>query len=69
MARTTLSAVWSDPEFDPKQRAFYYVRVLEIPTPSWVNYDMVRFKLKLDPAIPLTQQERGYTSPIWYKPN
>ena len=64
-----LTTVWSDPEFDPKQRAFYYVRVLEIPTPSWVNFDMVRFKLKLDPAIPLTQQERGYTSPIWYKPN
>jgi hypothetical protein len=64
----TLAAVWSDPDFDPKRRAFYYVRVLEIPTPSWVNYDMVRFKLKLDPAIPLTQQERGYTSPIWYTP-
>ncbi|MBP6362255.1 MAG: DUF3604 domain-containing protein [Novosphingobium sp.] len=64
-----LTTVWSDPEFDPKQRAFYYVRVLEIPTPSWVNFDMIRFKLRLDPAIPLTQQERGYTSPIWYKPN
>ena len=64
----TLSAVWSDPQFDPKQRAFYYVRVLEIPTPSWVNFDVVRFKLKLDPAIPLIQQERGYTSPIWYNP-
>jgi Protein of unknown function (DUF3604) len=64
----TLSAVWSDPDFDPKQRAFYYVRVLEIPTPSWINYDVVRFKLKLDPAIPLIQQERGYTSPIWYNP-
>lgn len=64
----TLSTVWSDPDFDPKQRAFYYVRVLEIPTPTWVNFDMVRFKLKLDPAIPLTQQERGYTSPIWYNP-
>lgn len=64
----TLTTVWSDPNFDPKQRAFYYVRVLEIPTPTWVNFDMVRFKLKLDPAIPLTQQERGYTSPIWYKP-
>lgn len=63
-----LSAVWSDPNFDPKARAFYYVRVLEIPTPSWVNFDMVRFKLKRDPAIPLIQQERGYTSPIWYNP-
>ena len=64
----SLSSVWSDPEFDPKLRAFYYVRVLEIPTPSWVNFDMVRFNLKLDPAIPLKQQERGYTSPIWYVP-
>lgn len=64
----TLSAVWSDPQFDPQQRAFYYVRVLEIPTPNWVNFDVVRFKLKLDPAIPRIQQERGYTSPIWYNP-
>ncbi|MFM5950238.1 MAG: DUF3604 domain-containing protein [Novosphingobium sp.] len=64
----SLATVWSDPEFDPQQRAFYYVRVLEIPTPSWVNYDMVRFKLTLDPSIPLKQQERGYTSPIWYNP-
>ena len=63
-----LASVWTDPEFDPKQRAFYYVRVLEIPTPSWVNYDMVRFKLKFDASIPLIQQERGYTSPIWYNP-
>jgi hypothetical protein len=64
-----LSTVWIDPEFDPKLRAFYYVRVLEIPTPNWVNFDMVRFKLKLDPSIPLKQQERGYTSPIWYTPS
>ncbi|HQA17831.1 MAG TPA: DUF3604 domain-containing protein [Novosphingobium sp.] len=64
----SLTTVWSDPEFDPKARAFYYVRVLEIPTPTWVNFDMVRYKLKLDPAIPLKQQERGYTSPIWYEP-
>jgi Protein of unknown function (DUF3604) len=63
-----LAAVWSDPEFDATQRAFYYVRVLEIPTPSWVDYDMVRFRLTLDPKIPLKQQERGYTSPIWYNP-
>ena len=64
----TLTTVWSDPEFDPAVRAFYYVRVLEIPTPSWVAYDRVRFNLTLDPAIPLKQQERGYTSPIWYAP-
>lgn len=64
----SLATVWSDPEFNPRQRAFYYVRVLEIPTPTWVNYDMVRFKLKLPPSIPLKQQERGYTSPIWFNP-
>ena len=63
-----LITVWKDPDFDPALRAFYYARVLEIPTPTWVAFDMVRFKLKLDPAIPLKQQERGYTSPIWYNP-
>jgi len=63
-----LSTVWSDPEFDPAVRAFYYVRVLEIPTPSWVAFDAVRYHLTLDPKIPLKQQERGYTSAIWYKP-
>ena len=63
-----LTTVWTDPEFDPAMRAFYYVRVLEIPTPSWVAYDMLRYHLQLDPAIPLKQQERGYTSAIWYNP-
>lgn len=63
-----LSTVWSDPEFDPATRAFYYVRVLMIPTPTWLDYDMVKYKLTLDPAIPLKQQERGYTSAIWYTP-
>ena len=64
----TLNTVWSDPQFDPAVRAFYYVRVLEIPTPSWVNFDKVRFKLTLSPEIPLKQQERAYTSAIWYTP-
>ena len=63
-----LSSVWIDPEFDPSQRAFYYVRVLQIPTPSWVNYDMVKYHLTLDASIPLKQQERAYTSAIWYTP-
>ena len=63
-----LATVWTDPEFDPGARAFYYVRVLMIPTPSWINYDMVKFHLTLDPKIPLKQQERGYTSAIWYNP-
>jgi hypothetical protein len=63
-----LSTVWNDPEFNPAQRAFYYVRVLMIPTPTWVDYDMVKYGLKLDPAITLKQQERAYTSAIWYMP-
>lgn len=64
----TLATVWSDPEFDPGQRAFYYVRVLEIPTPTWLDFDMVKYKLTLGPEIPLKQQERAYTSAIWYNP-
>jgi hypothetical protein len=64
----TLATVWSDPEFDPKQRAFYYVRVLQIPTPTWMAYDAVKYKLTLPPEIPLKQQERAYTSAIWYNP-
>jgi hypothetical protein len=63
-----LIAVWKDPEFDPALRAFYYVRVLEIPTPRWTAYDARVFGEKLDPKIPMTLQERAYTSPIWYTP-
>ena len=63
-----LAAVWVDPDFDPKQRAFYYVRVLEIPTPRWTLYDAVRFQVTPSPEVPLTLQERAYTSPIWYQP-
>lgn len=65
----TLATVWSDPEFDPKQRAFYYVRVLQIPTPTWMAYDAVKYKLTLPPEIPLKHQERAYTSAIWYNPS
>ncbi|MDL2351410.1 MAG: DUF3604 domain-containing protein [Pseudomonadota bacterium] len=63
-----LSTVWTDPEFNPGQRSFYYVRVLMIPTPNWIDYDMFKYHLTLDPAIPLKQQERAYTSAIWYNP-
>ena len=60
-----LATVWRDPQYDPRQRAFYYVRVIEIPTPRWTAYDAVRFGLKLPPEVPLKQQERAWTSPIW----
>ena len=63
-----LRTVWSDPEFNPGQRAFYYVRVLEIPTPRWVLFDMIRYGAKLLPEMELKSQERAYTSPIWYNP-
>jgi hypothetical protein len=63
-----LGAVWVDPDFDPNLRAFYYARVIEIPTPRWTAYDRVKFKLELPPGIPLKTQERAYTSPIWYTP-
>ena len=63
-----LIKVWKDQEFDPSLRAFYYVRVLEIPTPRWTCYDAKHFNLKLDPAIPMVAQQRAYTSPIWYTP-
>ncbi len=61
-------AYWQDPDFDPKQRAFYYVRVLEIPTPRWTTYDAAFYGVKLPEGVPPTQQERAYTSPIWYTP-
>jgi len=63
-----LIAVWKDPDFDPKQRAFYYARVIEIPTPRWTAYDALRYGLEPDPEIPMTITERAYTSPIWYTP-
>ncbi len=63
-----LSTRWIDPEFNPAERAFYYVRVLEIPTPRWVLFDALRYGAKLGPGIELTSQERAYSSPIWYEP-
>jgi hypothetical protein len=59
---------WTDPAFDPKQYALYYVRVLEIPTPRWTTYDAVKAGLPLLPDVPSTVQERAWTSPIWYTP-
>lgn len=63
-----LSAEWQDPEFDPALPAYYYARVLEIPTPRWTAYDAYRFKVSAGKEVPMTTQERAYTSPIWYQP-
>ena len=63
-----LIKVWKDPEFDPAQRAFYYLRVLEIPTPRWTAYDAKYFGITMPPEVPMKGQERAYTSPIWYTP-
>ena len=56
-----LIAVWTDPDFDPDQRAFYYARVLETPTPRWTTYDAARYDIGLGPEVPRTTQERAYT--------
>jgi len=63
-----LIGVWKDPEFDATVKAFYYARVLEIPTPRWTAYDAAYFKVKMDSKVPMTTQERAWTSPIWYEP-
>jgi len=63
-----LIAVWTDPDFDPKQSAFYYARVIEIPTPRWTAYEAKRFGITMDKEVPMATQERAYTSPIWYTP-
>jgi len=63
-----LGTVWTDPDFDPSQKAFYYARVIEIPTPRWTTYDAFRFGIPIPEGAPTTTQERAYTSPIWYTP-
>ena len=68
---TQLMAFWQDPDFDPEERAFYYVRVLEIPTPRWTAYDAKYFGIDSDDIsdeVWMVSQERAYTSPIWYTP-
>jgi hypothetical protein len=64
-----LITVWKDPQFDPTVKAFYYARVLEIPTPRWTAYDAAYFKVKMPKEVPMTTQERAWTSPIWYSPS
>jgi hypothetical protein len=68
IGESELLTVWTDPEFDPKQKAFYYARVIEIPTPRWVLYDKVRLGAEIPEGVTLVHQERAYTSPIWYTP-
>jgi hypothetical protein len=68
IGETELSTYWSDPDFDPALPSFYYVRVLEIPTPRWTLFDKIRHNLDLPDNVPLVHQERGVTSPIWYTP-
>ncbi|MEP5567674.1 MAG: DUF3604 domain-containing protein [Halioglobus sp.] len=62
------AALWTDPDFDAKESAFYYVRVLEIPTPRWTTYDAAFYGIDLPDNVPATLQDRAYTSPIWYTP-
>ena len=66
---TELITVWEDPDFDPARRAFYYARVIEIPTPRWTAYDALRFEMDLSDEVRTVHQERAYTSPIWYTPS
>jgi hypothetical protein len=63
-----LATVWADPDFDPDQRAFYYARVIEIPTPRWSTIEAHRFGIPIPDGAPVSTQERAYTSPIWYTP-
>ncbi len=65
---TQLTTLWTDPDFDPAERAFYCARVIEIPRPRWTTYDAVRFGVEPPEGPPLTIQDRAYTSPIWYTP-
>jgi hypothetical protein len=63
-----LITVWTDPDFNPVLRAFYYARVLEIPTPRWTAYDARYFGVQMPKEVPMVAQQRAYTSPIWYTP-
>ena len=60
--------MWEDPDFDPAERAVYYVRVIEIPRPRWTAYDAVFFNLDLPDEVPMVIQDRAYSSPIWFDP-
>ena len=68
IGRAVLAAHWVDPEFDASQKAFYYVRVLEIPTPRWTAHDAKFFGVEMPEGTAMQLQDRAYTSPIWYTP-
>jgi len=63
-----LIGVWVDPDFNADETAFYYARVIEIPTPRWTAYEAKRFDVEMSEDVPMITQEREYTSPIWYSP-
>ncbi|NOD78847.1 MULTISPECIES: DUF3604 domain-containing protein [unclassified Ruegeria] len=63
-----LIGIWTDPDFDPELRSFYYARVIEIPTPRWTAYEAKRFGVEMPPEVPMVTTERAYTAPIWYTP-
>ena len=63
-----LMGYWKDPEFNSELHAFYYVRVIEIPTPRWTAYDAKRFGIEMPERVRMVVQDRAYTSPIWYTP-
>ena len=65
---TLVNSIATDPDFDPAQLAFYYARVIEIPTPRWTAYEAKRFNIKMPEEAEMVTQERAYTSPIWYAP-
>lgn len=68
IGQAEMGTVWTDPDFDPAQPAFYYARVIEIPTPRWTAYDAFRMGAEVPPESPMETQDRAYTSPIWYTP-
>ncbi|MFC3616110.1 DUF3604 domain-containing protein [Lutimaribacter marinistellae] len=68
IGRAVLGGWWQDPDFDPALQAFYYVRVLQIPSPRWTAYDAVYFNVEMPEGTRMTVQDRAYTSPIWYTP-
>jgi len=69
IGEAVLTSTWVDPDFDPSVRSFYYVRVMEIPTPRWTAFDALRYKIEMPEEVTMVLQERAYTSPIWYTPD